>query len=305
MSHALTYAGRSLAMTAAASLAVAPVAAQTSAVGINAALRNKVEIRSAVTSKVKPAVLRQQVILNDEVRTADASWLQILLLDKSTFTVGANARVAIDRFVYDPTANSRSTGVSVTRGAFRYMSGRTLGHPSGPATVRTPVAVIGVRGTIFEGVVGEEAAEIAQREPGVGRVKSDKDTASLIVLRGPGPQTAGDTIPGIIDVTAAGQTVTLNSPGLAVYVPRAGVPPIGPFQITPNGLQALQTMLRPAPGAGGGGVARSLLGIGAAIAVGGLLGGGRGDSDDDAVSTSTPSSQRSPPPTNQPRSSGN
>jgi hypothetical protein len=51
-------------------------------------------------------VLRQQVILNDEVRTADASWLQILLLDKSTFTVGANARVAIDRFVYDPAANS-------------------------------------------------------------------------------------------------------------------------------------------------------------------------------------------------------
>jgi hypothetical protein len=78
------------------------LAAQNNAVGINAALRNKVDIRSAGTTRVAPAVLRQPVILNDEVRTAKASWLQILLLDKTTFTVGADARVVIDRFVYDP-----------------------------------------------------------------------------------------------------------------------------------------------------------------------------------------------------------
>ena len=83
-----TVPGRSLAAAAAASVALSPVLAQTNAVGINAALRNKVEIKSAVNNKVKPAVLRQQVVLNDEVRTADASWLQILLLDKSTFSGG-------------------------------------------------------------------------------------------------------------------------------------------------------------------------------------------------------------------------
>src|SRR6476620_9503019 len=95
-------AARIATLAAATMFAASPLLAQTSAVGINAALRNKVEIRSAATNKVKPAVLRQQVILNDEVRTADASWLQILLLDRSTLTVGANARVDVDRFVYDP-----------------------------------------------------------------------------------------------------------------------------------------------------------------------------------------------------------
>jgi FecR-like protein len=265
-------AARSITAIAAAMLVASPILAQATPVGINAALRNKVEIKSAANNKVKAAVLRQQVILNDEVRTADASWLQILLLDKSTFTVGANARIAIDRFVYDPTANSRQTGVSVTRGAFRFMSGRTLGHPSGPATVTTPVAVIGIRGTIFEGVVGEGAVAIAQQEAGVGKVKSDKDVASLIVLRGPGQRTQGDTVPGIIDVTAGGQTVTLNDADLAVYVPRAGVPPIGPFRISSAGLQSLQNMLRPAPEQGGGSTAKTLLGIGAVAA--GLLGGG-------------------------------
>ncbi len=272
--------GKGAAALAAASMAVSPVIAQGGSVGINAAIRNKVEIRSG--RQVKPAVLRARVLLNDEVRTAAASQLQILLLDRTIFTVGANARVAIDRFVYDPARNSRSTGVSVTKGAFRFMSGRTLGRPSGPVSVRTPVATIGIRGTIFEGVVGEDAIAIASREPAVGRkVKSNKEEASLIVLRGPGPRAQGDVRPGAIDVTSGAQSVTLDGPGLAVYAPRNGAPLIGPFPISMAGLQALQALLRTTAEPGGGGkkshgTRNALLGVaGAAAIIGGaaILGG--------------------------------
>jgi hypothetical protein len=275
-------AGRVAAAAAAASLVASPVLAQANAVGIQAAIRNKVEIRSAQTRKTRPAVLRERVILNDEVRTGGASQLQILLLDRTIFTVGANARVAIDRFVYDPAANSRAVGVSVARGAFRFMSGRTLGKPAGPVSVRTPVATIGIRGTIFEGVVGEDAVRIAKNEPAVGKVKADDDDASLIVLRGPGPRTQGDTRAGAIDVSAGGSAVTLDGPGLAVYAPRRGAPLIGPFRISPAGLLALQALLRTTaePGGGGGGgshgTRNALLGVaGVAAAVAGmsLLGG--------------------------------
>lgn len=245
-------AGRAAAALACTSLVASPVLAQANAVGIEAAIRNKVEIRAAATKKVKPAVLHDRVFLGDQVQTDKASQLQILLLDRSTFTVGASARVTIDRFVYDPNANSRSVGISVARGAFRFMSGRSLGKPSGPVTVRTPVATIGIRGTIFEGVVGEEAEKIAEREPGVGKVKSDSDEASLIVLRGPGPRTQGDTNPGAIDVTAGDRTVTLNEADLAAYVPRRGAVPIV-FRLSPAGLLALQSLLRTTPQEGGGG----------------------------------------------------
>ncbi|MEA3004125.1 MAG: hypothetical protein QOH81_2913 [Sphingomonadales bacterium] len=273
--------GRAAAAVAAASLVASPVLAQANAVGTQAAIRNKVEIRSAQTRKTRPAVLRERVILNDEVRTGGASQLQILLLDRTVFTVGANARVAIDRFVYDPAANSRAVGVSVARGAFRFMSGRTLGKPVGPVSVRTPVATIGIRGTIFEGVVGEDAVRIAKNEPAVGKVKADDDDASLIVLRGPGPRTQGDTRAGAIDVSAGGSAVTLDGPGLAVYAPRRGAPLIGPFRISPAGLLALQALLRTTaePGGGGGGshgTRNALLGVaGVAAAVAGisLLGG--------------------------------
>ena len=269
--------GKTAAALAAASLIASPLLAQANAVGINAAIRNKVVIQSATTKKVRPAVLRERVILNDEVRTGVASQLQILLLDRTTFTVGANARVAVDRFVYDPAANSRSTGVSVTKGAFRFMSGRTLRRPSGPVSVRTPVATIGIRGTIFEGVVGEDAIRIARGEAAVGKkVKAKKEEASLIVLRGPGPRTQGDTRPGAIDVAVGASNVTLDSPGMALYAPRVGAPPIGPFMISPAGLQALQSLLRTTAEPGGGAPKKSnktrnaLLGIaGVAAAAGG------------------------------------
>jgi hypothetical protein len=244
--------GRAAAALACTSLVASPVLAQANAVGIEAAIRNKVEIRAAATKKTRPAVLHDRVFLNDQVQTDKASQLQILLVDRSTFTVGASARVTIDRFVYDPAANSRAVGISVAHGAFRFMSGRSLGKPSGPVSVHTPVATIGIRGTIFEGVVGEDAEKIAEREPAVGKVKSDSDEASLIVLRGPGPRTQGDTMAGAIDVTAGGRTVTLNEADLAAYVPRRGAAPIV-FRLSPAGLLALQSLLRTTPEEGGGG----------------------------------------------------
>jgi hypothetical protein len=294
---------RAVAIAAAASLVVSPVLAQPNAVGVNAAIRNKVEIKPAATKKARPAVLKARVFLADQVETGHAGQLQILLLDRSTFTVGADARVTIDRFVYDPGRNSRDVGISVAQGAFRFMSGRALGKPTGPAIVRTPVATIGIRGTIFEGVVGESAAKIAERESAVGKVKSDEDEASLIVLRGPGPRTEGDATPGAIDVIAGERTVTLDSPELALYVPRRGAAPIGPFRLSPAGLLALQSLLRTTPDDGGGGkqghgTRDALIGGAAAAAIGlGILTAGHGKKKRLPAGQQQP--QQQPPPAKQ------
>src|SRR3546814_20762091 len=92
---------------------------------------------------------------------------QLLLLDKTSFTVGSNARVKIDRFVYDPARNASSVSASVAKGAFRFMSGKSLKNGRTRSSIQTPVASIGIRGTIVEGVVGREAIASAQRDPGI------------------------------------------------------------------------------------------------------------------------------------------
>ena len=236
---------RFVTLAIAVSLAGTAIAAgQPQIVGINAAVLNNVRIRSAGAPQAHIAVVRQRVALNDEVQTGGRSQLQVLLLDKSVFNVGANARLTIDRFVYDPNRGARSLAASVTKGAFRFISGRP--DAPGSTSIRTPIASIGVRGTIVDGVVGQDAASIAAGEAGVGpRVRGDPATASLIILRGPGRRTQGRVQPGVIDVTSGNRTVTIDRPMRAVYVPAAGMAPIA-FTISAAGLEQVQALIFPA-----------------------------------------------------------
>ena len=236
------------ALTLALLLTASPVIAQNAAIGVNAAIRNVVTMKTTADERARPAVLRESVHLGDAIVSGPASQLQVLLRDRSVFTVGANARMTIDKFVYDPARATGDVAASVAKGAFRFMSGRTLSRTGGSAAVRTPVASIGVRGTIVEGVVGEDAIIAAAGEPGI--VGADPETASLIVLRGPGKMTDGLDKPGAIDVTAGGVTVTIDKPGYAVIVPGAGKPPVGPFLLSASAFEKMGELLRTQPTAG-------------------------------------------------------
>lgn len=229
-------------LSCAAGIAFAPVAiAAPAPVGIAAAVVGDVRIRSG-GSAFAPAKLRQRVVTADQVRTGGDSRMQILLLDKTKFSIGANAQLTIDKFVYDPAGGTLAA--SIGKGAFRFMSGGS--NRAKAASVHTPAATIGIRGTIFDGAVGELAMAIAAGERAVRRdVRSDPATATLIVLRGPGARTQGRVNVGAVDVTGASQTVTLDRPMLAAYVPYAGAEPIGPFEISTSGLVRLNDFILP------------------------------------------------------------
>jgi hypothetical protein len=243
-------------------------------VGIASALVNQVNIASGA-GQFHRAVLRERVSLADRVQTGPNSQLQLMLLDKSVFSVGANARLTIDRFVYDPSRGS-SLGATVAKGAFRFMSGRR--GDGSASSIRTPVATIGIRGTIVEGVIGADAVDIAEQERGLTRgVRSDRETASLIVLRGPGPQTQGAVTVGAVDVEAAGVIVALGRPLQASYVPRAGARPIGPFTISAAGVERINAAVFPSLGRRWGVAIKKKSGIRFGIGISGSSdGGGQG-----------------------------
>lgn len=268
----------------ASTLIVAPAAAQQIQVGTAATVVGKVEMRNAVIPKARKIERRQRIAWGDLIDTGKRSQLQILLLDRSTFGIGARSQLRIDRFVYDPN-EGRSFFATFFKGAMRFFSGRQDGANSGD--IETPAGRIGIRGTAVDLLVGEEAEEIAEDEDFVGSVKSDDDEATLVILRGPGAGTAGGLTPGLVDVTGAGKTVVLDQPGLAAYIPRAGAQPIGPFFISDKGLAEVQDELAPevARAADGGGLLGKLIpaAVGA-VALGVLLSGGD-DDDDDVVPT--------------------
>jgi len=212
-------------------------------IGIAASVLNRVTIARGPAAQMRAAVPRQPVALADRVETGQRSQLQILLLDRSSFTVGANARLTIDRFVYDP-ASGRSVSASVAKGAFRFMSGRP--NRGGNSTIASAAASIGIRGTIVDGVVGADAIAVAGGERGAGPTQNaDPQSATLVILRGPGNATRGNAIPGAITVSAGGKTVSLDRPMLAVFIPREGAQPVGPFVMSLPGLTRVQGLILP------------------------------------------------------------
>ncbi len=214
-------------------------------VGIAAVVRNDVRLTTAAKPVLHRAVVRERVSLGNDIVTGVASMTQLLLLDQTSFSVGAKARVRIDRFVYDPSRRASSVAATVAKGAFRFMSSPSLHARPGQSAIRTPVASIGIRGTIVEGVVGQESIGIVRGEAGVtGAFTADEETASLIVLRGPGRNAQGKSVQGAIDVAANGVTIALEEGGLAVFIPGPNQPPIGPFRISDAGLARIHAMLR-------------------------------------------------------------
>lgn len=227
-------------LAAGAFLVLAPMAQAQDSVGVNAAVRNSVQTRSGTSGALRPAQLRGQVRLGDQFVTGANSQVQVLLRDRSTFTVGSNARMTVDRFVV-----GSGGGASVARGAFRFASGRTSRGGSNQA-VTTPVASIGVRGTIVDGVVGPEVRGILNGQPGVPNFGGDDETAVLVVLRGPAGNARTFDTPGGIDVEGGGRTVALDTPGQALIITDQGI--FGPFFLSDDASDRIAGLLVPPPG---------------------------------------------------------
>ena len=271
----------------ASSLVAVPAMAQRTEVGTTSVVVGDVDFRERQDARARQLERRDRIAWGNYIASASNSQAQILLLDRSTFSIGERTRLRIDEFVYDPN-EGRSVLVSILRGAVRFFSGDNGGNNT--ADVNAPAARIGIRGTAIDILAGEEAEDIAEDEPfinNLGNVRSEEDEATLVVLRGPGAQTAGGLTVGLAEVTSGGVTVVLDRPGLATYVPRAGVPPIGPFSISDAGLANIQDEIAPRVARAnnsGGGLLETLIPLAVgAIAVGVLL----SEDGDDAVAPPT------------------
>lgn len=235
-------------------LAAAPSPAQAESVqaGVNAAIKGNVTIQS-VDQTAKEAVLREPVFMGDLVNSQKLSSLQVLLLDQTVLTVGPSCDMVIDEFVYDPTKNNNSLKLRVKRGLFRFTSGKTSESGRDAVKVDTPVATIGIRGTIVEGMIGPDAVAFAQ-QIGVAAASGniDNDGASLLVLRGPGSKHRTKNKRGLLDVTSGGETVTLSQSGMAVFVPHKDAPPSDPFLLPDVLFAYFSDQLRTQPSSGPG-----------------------------------------------------
>jgi len=177
-----------LSCLAATSLAGLPelAAAKDRMIGRAGAVRNQVE--GVVGGRASKLSVRDPLVLDQQVRTGDDSTAQLLFLDETSMNVGPGSDVTLDRFVYDPDSATNDISVSAGKGIFRFVSGS-----SDPRSyhLKTPVATIGVRGTIYDTIVGLDQIVIILVEgklivtlPDGREVTLDKRGKALKIHRG-------------------------------------------------------------------------------------------------------------------------
>lgn len=168
-----------LASACSALLTCVPATAQS--IGVSAAVNQSARgIRPGAS--VRTIVIGDNVVYNERIETDPIGLLQILLADGTTFTVGPNSALSIDRFVYDPAAGTAEVTASLTKGVFRFIGGKTSKTPGG-VKLDTPVGTIGIRGGVGTVEVGESEVSAASIH---GRLdfRPANGSKSMVVLPG-------------------------------------------------------------------------------------------------------------------------
>ena len=88
--------------------------------------------------------LEDDVYLNEVVETGDESALIVKFSDGSKLTLGENAKIVIDSYVFNPASSTGEQAITLTKGAFRFVSGAL---PKASVKITTPAVTIGIRGT--------------------------------------------------------------------------------------------------------------------------------------------------------------
>ncbi len=157
-------------------------------IGVAAGIEN--DVTGLIGTSPKPIKVGDGVFQDQVVRTAVKSTAQLLFMDETALTVGPKSQIVLDKFVYDPTRKTGDIVLNATKGAFRFVSGSAK---STSYKIRTPVATIGVRGTIFDWFI-TAAGDLL-----------------LMLVEG-----------AVVANTNDGQSITLNTPGQFVIIKADG-----------------------------------------------------------------------------------
>ena len=91
-------------------------------IGVTTIVKNKVlgEPPKMVQRRLKTGL---EVYFNEKVETGPVGRTLLLFKDGTAITIGPNANMTIDKYVFDPNAGTGDMALSVTKGVFRIVAG--------------------------------------------------------------------------------------------------------------------------------------------------------------------------------------
>jgi len=99
-----------------------------------------------VGEKRQPLFARDDVILNMEIESVEDGRIDVRFKDNTRLIVGSLGKVKIDNFAFNSKSSAGDLSLNIATGLMRFVTGKMA---SKSYAVRTPSAVLGVRGTDF------------------------------------------------------------------------------------------------------------------------------------------------------------
>ena len=96
-----------------------------------------------------PAAVGTRLQTSDIIKTGADGSVGITMDDDSLLSAGPNSVLSLDQYAFDATTNQGRLDTSLNKGTLAVISGRIAKQSPDAMTVRTPTAILGVRGTEF------------------------------------------------------------------------------------------------------------------------------------------------------------
>jgi hypothetical protein len=104
-----------------------------------------------------PATVGMAIRQSDTLITGADGSAGITFSDNSLLSTGPNSVLVVDRYAFDSTTHAGHFDASLKKGTLAVISGKMVKQTPGSMRVRTPAAIMGVRGTDFLVQVDEPA----------------------------------------------------------------------------------------------------------------------------------------------------
>lgn len=137
------------------------------------------------------------IFQGDVLQTAKGATVGLLFVDNTAMSLGGDGRMVLDSMIFDPASGTGKSAFSLVQGTFSFVSGQIAKAAPDAMMVRTPVATIGIRGTVGS----------------AGYTPENGLTAGLF-----SEGANGQTISGELIISNQGGTVTINQPNLVTQV---------------------------------------------------------------------------------------
>ena len=104
-----------------------------------------------------PAAVGMAIRQSDTLVTGADGSAGVTFSDNSLLSTGPNSVLVVDRYTFDTTTHAGRFDASLKKGTLAVVSGKMVKQSPGAMRVRTPAAIMGVRGTDFVVQVAEPA----------------------------------------------------------------------------------------------------------------------------------------------------